>query len=94
MPKETVYGVDHFSPETSGAPGENNPPVAVVGWDREQGFVQLVTRRQRSEVPTLEQHEAGIPCEYGYYVELDRRAINDLIRHLRRARDSAFGRDE
>lgn len=28
------------------------------------------------------------------WVHLDRRGINDLIRHLRRARDQAFGRDE
>lgn len=30
----------------------------------------------------------------GFYVELDRGGINDLIRILRRARDQAFGRDE
>jgi hypothetical protein len=30
----------------------------------------------------------------GFYVNLDRRGLNDLIRHLRRARDHAFGRDE
>lgn len=30
----------------------------------------------------------------GMYVSLDRRRINDLIRVLRRARDSAYGRDE
>lgn len=30
----------------------------------------------------------------GMYVSLNRRKINDLIRVLRRARDSAFGRDE
>lgn len=30
----------------------------------------------------------------GWYVNLDRHQINDLIRILRRARDQAFGRDE
>lgn len=30
----------------------------------------------------------------GYWVQLDRRAVNELIRKLRRARDQAFGRDE
>lgn len=30
----------------------------------------------------------------GFYVQLDRPGINDLIRKLRRARDQAFGRDE
>lgn len=35
-----------------------------------------------------------IPAQQGWYVGLDRRGINDLIRVLRRARDQAFGRDE
>lgn len=30
----------------------------------------------------------------GMYVSLERRGVNDLIRLLRKARDSAFGRDE
>lgn len=30
----------------------------------------------------------------GMFVSLDRYGINKLIRHLRRARDQAFGRDE
>lgn len=30
----------------------------------------------------------------GFWVDLDRRGINQLIRNLRRARDQAFGRDE
>lgn len=38
------------------------------------------------------------PYEYlvtdGFYVDLDRQGINRLIKHLRRARDQAFGRDE
>lgn len=42
----------------------------------------------------LEQFGAGLTVADGFYVQLDRRGINDLIRHLRRARDQAFGRDE
>lgn len=30
---------------------------------------------------------------YGWYVTLDRDGINRLVRHLRRARDQAFGAD-
>jgi hypothetical protein len=30
----------------------------------------------------------------GWFIDLDRRGINQLIRNLRRARDQAFGRDE
>lgn len=32
--------------------------------------------------------------ETGLWTDLDRKGCNDLIRVLRRARDSAFGRDE
>jgi hypothetical protein len=42
----------------------------------------------------LEQFGAGLTVADGFFVQLDRRGINDLIRHLRRARDAAFGRDE
>lgn len=33
-------------------------------------------------------------CWDGFYIDLDRRGMNELIRNLRRARDQAFGRDE
>lgn len=42
----------------------------------------------------LGQFGAGMTVADGFYVQLDRRGINDLIRHLRRSRDAAFGRDE
>jgi len=92
MPKEIVYGVDHFPPETDDEP--RDPPVVVLSWSRETGDVQLVTRLLRHEVPTPEEQDAGIPVGYGLYVTLNRTAINDLIRNLRRARDQAFGKDE
>lgn len=38
--------------------------------------------------------QAVSPTFRGVWSTLDRRACNDLIRVLRRARDSAFGRDE
>lgn len=92
MPKEIVHGESFH---LDGQPEEQwEHPVAVVTWSRESGDVQLVTRLHDAEVPTLEEHEAGIPVKYGYYVSLNRRGINDLIRNLRRARDQAFGRDE
>lgn len=43
-------------------------------------------------VPIVEPYEYLVTD--GFYVDLDRRGVNDLIRHLRRARDQAFGRDE
>lgn len=36
----------------------------------------------------------GLLVADGFFVDVDRRGINDLIRHLRRARDQAYGRDE
>lgn len=57
-----------------------------VGWNRETGSVQIATVDDEADDP--------FSRESGLYVNLDRRGINDLIRHLRRARDSAFGRDE
>ena len=96
MPKEYVYGLRlPFVPETSNSPCENRSPVVVVGWDREAGDVQLVSRlREREVFFDPDNPDAPIPCEYGFHVSLDRRGINDLIRHLRKARDQAFGRDE
>ena len=47
-----------------------------------------------------EEEVAGVLLEVealgrsGHYVQLDRAAINETIRILRRARDQAFGRDE
>lgn len=46
---------------------------------------------------SIEFEENGGDCvkvEGGWYVDLGRREINELIRVLRRARDQAFGRDE
>lgn len=91
MPKQVVYGVDHFSVSEEDPP---RIPVAVLHWSRETGDVQLVTRLLSHEVPTVEEQDNGIPVGYGMYVSLNRTGINDLIRSLRRARDQAFGRDE
>jgi len=48
---------------------------------------QVAARGADGELPTV-----GIAG--GMYMQLDRRACNDLIRKIRRARDQAFGRDE
>lgn len=55
---------------------------ARVGWSP-QGGVQLGVDAVETVV--------GVT---GLWTDLDRRGCNDLIRVLRRARDSAFGRDE
>jgi hypothetical protein len=60
--------------------GEGDSFRAEVGWSRDGVFVQLATT-------SGDIHDAA-------HVSLDRPAINNLIRVLRRARDQAFGRDE
>jgi hypothetical protein len=61
---------------------------AEVRWSRDAEFVQLST--VADSLPEL----SGFSGGEGWHVSLDRRAINDLIRYLRKARDQAFGRDE
>ena len=87
MPKEYVYGPATW-PDEQGVDGENvrYQICASIGWNRETGDVQLATIRNGSE--------ASFEPDDGLYMDLDRKAINQLIRHLRRARDAAFGRDE
>jgi hypothetical protein len=58
--------------------------VGVV-WHDDLDHVQVATlTRQTVSHETIE----------SMYIDLDRRGINDLIRHLKRARDKAYGRDE
>ena len=90
MPKETVYG-ELLTFEDGEEESEDERPIAQVRWSRESGDVQLVTRKKGYEIAGPDDE---LTYAYGMYVDLDRRGINDLIRHLRRARDQAFGRDE
>lgn len=91
MPRERIFG-SAFAPEGE----EAIIPIAEVMWNREAGHVQLVTRELSHEIPSPEEQEKDgpWPCTYGFFVDLDRKGINDMIRVLRRARDQAFGRDE
>jgi hypothetical protein len=84
MPKEIIES-------TGPVVGSNNTLSAVsmamsVAWGREGGHVQVGTYNPL----VLDQHSP----EAGWYIDLDRAAINRLIRVLRRARDQALGRDE
>lgn len=84
MPKEYVDSC--FKLEDGPEPGPPVPNFRVkVGWNREVGYVNIATVNEEAPLGTVES---------GLYVDLNRRGINDLIRHLRRARDQAFGRDE
>jgi hypothetical protein len=92
MPKESVFGAQHvFDPD------EANPKVPVVHvlWGREQqGTVQIVSRAEDPHGGRWAGDSSETHFTDGMYVNLDRPSINKLIRHLRRARDQAFGRDE
>lgn len=110
MPKETVYGVDvPFGTPESPGPGRSVVEVRWAH-EREGGdHVQLVSKcidaldggrlvkddpAQVSGPVTITEAPSPIHYTDGFHVQLDRRGINALIRHLRRARDQAFGRDE
>lgn len=83
MPRESVYGTD-----------PNNLAVKV-GWDRDK-HVQVGVGGPIEFTFTGPLPE-GVTVAPGFdslWVTMDRHGINDLIRHLRRARDAAFGRDE
>jgi hypothetical protein len=88
MPKERVDGNLPFGPEDG--PGKC---IVEVGWSRETGHVQVVTKAVNRATGERLSDDEGIHYTDGMYVDLDRRGINDLIHNLRRARDQAFGRD-
>jgi hypothetical protein len=90
MPKEYVDDAWDFAEavDMEGNPVEKPPMFRVkVGWNREAGDVQIATVNESEDVDQFS-------VESGLHVNLDRRGINKLIRHLRHARDQAFGRDE
>lgn len=95
MPAEKVYGQQTYAPPIS--MGEIEPrsqvPIVDVRWGRDQGYVQVVTKAEDAWGGRWAEGE-GSHFTDGMYVNLDREAINRLIRNLRRARDQAFGRDE
>jgi hypothetical protein len=97
MPAEKVYGIQAVleTPDGEMARGVSaGVPIVDVRWNREGGYVQIVSKETDSFGGRLVGDDPGSHVTDGYYVDLDRNAINDLIRNLRRARDQAFGKDE
>jgi hypothetical protein len=83
MPKEIVVASWDYLPEDC----EQEPLIEVM-WQRGLEHVQVVTySRAKITHDTLDRDTAQ-------FVTLNRTAINQLIRNLRKARDQAFGRDE
>lgn len=82
MPKELIFQ------HTSYGDPDTRRPVTRVGWSKEAGHVEIATM-----MPD------GIPLEpgpeaNGWFMQLTRSEINQLIRVLRKARDQAYGKDE
>lgn len=69
-------------------------------WSKgETGHVQVVTTRFKPGEfqlnPTwMPEREGEFGLDTAQWASLDRATINDLIRHLRQARDDAFGKDQ
>lgn len=83
MPRESVYGTD------------DSGYAVKVGWERDKhvqvgvgGPVEFTFTTPLPEGVTV------APTYDGLWVTMTRQGINDLIRHLRRARDAAFGADQ
>lgn len=90
MPKETIYENAY-----SGEAGNRIEPTIYtqVGWSRD-GSVQIATVNQLGKLVGPDGkvvEDIGSP---GWFMDLNRHKINQLIKILRKARDDAFGRDE
>lgn len=82
MPKIEVHSK---YPDPDSGPAESR---VRVGWTPGREHVEVATLAQDGQVL-----QPG-PEANGWFVQLDRTGINDLIRGLRQARDKAYGRDE
>ncbi len=76
--------VELFNDDLQYVSGEDYPGVVPSGPGAE-------VKTRTAEGPDAERRKIWAD---GYYVTMGRGEINALIRHLRRARDQAFGRDE
>ncbi len=65
-----------------------------VGWAKDKDVQIGVTDLREGADPGREYGDDDQPNWQGPWIGLDRHQINELIRTLRQARDSAYGRDE
>lgn len=85
MPKEVVHDSTQYSGEYP-----TREVIAEVRWSRDSEYVQLAT----ALVEMADHSPVVREVQGGWYANLNRTGINDMIRNLRKARDQAFGRDE
>lgn len=92
MPKEIVNAApDHPDWQVEVAWGANAAFVALATTVRDPEVLKACAKEWLSS--TSENIPTGLPA--GFHVNLTHRSqVNDLIRKLRKARDSAFGKDE
>lgn len=89
MPKEIIYNKYGNTPD--------NSEFIHVGWSKDAGHVEVATVSPNGRLMLLDPDtgkyvQAG-GVDPGWFIQLDRQGINDLIRVLRRARDAAYGAD-
>lgn len=97
MPKVNLYPL----PNPDGTDADTR---VEVGWTPHGGgSVQLATTkvqpgaeefRHREYFGGTDPEEPRRPVWNGWYIDLDRDQINNLIQRLREARDAAYGRDQ
>jgi hypothetical protein len=98
MPKTNVY------PTPRPDQPEGADSRIEIGWDP-YGWVQIATTnlqpgaKRNQDYMDPKPGDEDLPLHLrrawqGWFVDLDRYRINELIRALRAARDKAFGRDE
>jgi len=93
MPAEKVHGIQ-AALEVGELVPSPQVPIVDVRWNREGSYVQIVTKATDAYGGRYAGESPETHFTDGMYVDLDRAAINKLIRNLRRARDQAFGKDE
>jgi hypothetical protein len=85
MPKEVINDAINYHDDTG-----TKTCIAEVSWGKDSESVQMATLLVAPSTHT----RLTEMVEGGWFLNLDRSKINQLIRVLRRARDQAFGADE
>ncbi len=96
MPRENIHSLTATSEDPRG--------LTITWWPQREdmdGHVQCATGRFEPLPEGVVARrtgdngdEPGVTAEMPIFIDLDRQGINRAIRMLKRARDSAFGKDE
>jgi len=88
MPKEVIHS--KYTPDLEST-------YVQVGWTRGNEHVEIATVAPTGRLaifdPDTGTHILTESVTPGWFMQLDRNGINQMIRVLRRARDQAFGED-